>query len=87
MIVTLADGEAWSTVVGAEGIRVQVAEGEVWNTREGDPEDHVVADAFESRRPGRLALLALGPARVELAPLGRSARTLRGGQPIPASPR
>jgi hypothetical protein len=87
MIVTLSEAEAWSTMVGAEGILVRVIAGEVWLTREGDPEDHVVAapGVFRSERRGRLAVQALAPARLEAASL-RSGAALHE-QPITASPR
>ncbi len=87
MIVTLEAGEAWSTVVGAEGLLVRVAGGEVWLTREGDPDDHVVAapQAFRSARRGRLAVQALTPARLEVSPLRVAASP--EAQSIPVAPR
>ncbi len=87
MIITLSEAEAWSTVVGAEGIRVRVAAGEVWLTREGDVEDHVLAapQTFRSERRGRLAVQALGPARLEVSPLRAGA--IVAEQPVTATPR
>jgi len=87
MVIDLDAAEAWSTVVGAEGLLVRVAAGEVWLTREGDTEDHVLGApfAFRSERRGRLAVQALGPARLEVSPLRRGA-ALRE-QPIAATPR
>lgn len=87
MIVTLSETQTWSAVVGPEGILVRVVAGEVWITREGDREDHVVAAprAFQSTGRGRLAVQALGPARLEVSPLVSG--VLLEVHPIPATPR
>jgi hypothetical protein len=62
----LADSRAWSGRVGRGGATVRCAAGAVWVTREGDPEDRVLepGQSFRSETPGRIALLALGRARV-----------------------
>jgi hypothetical protein len=69
MMIELSGGQAWSTVVGRAGVLVRVRTGQAWITRQGDPEDHLLGpgQAFESGRRGRLAILALGPARLEIA--------------------
>jgi hypothetical protein len=69
MMLELAESQAWSAVVGGAGLVVRVRSGAVWLTREGDPEDHLLGagQALETRRRGRLAVLALAPARLELA--------------------
>jgi hypothetical protein len=60
---------AWSGRVGRGGATVRCAAGSVWLTREGDSEDRVLeaGQAFRSERPGRIAVLALGAARVEVS--------------------
>ncbi len=62
----LADGVAWSRRAGRGGATVRCLDGSVWLTREGDPEDRVLetGQAFRSERRGRIAVLALGSARV-----------------------
>ncbi len=62
----LPDSVAWSGRVRRGGATVRCAVGSVWLTREGDPEDRVLeaGQVFRSEKPGRIALLALGPARV-----------------------
>jgi hypothetical protein len=62
----LADSCAWSGRVGRGGATVRCAAGSVWVTREGDPEDRVLGagQSFRSDVRGRIALLALGGARV-----------------------
>ncbi len=88
MIVELGPSQTWSAVVGGEGIAVRVAAGEVWLTRERDPEDHVLSapDVFRSDWRGRLAVQALAPARLELQPL-RRAPGLLPERALPATPR
>jgi hypothetical protein len=76
MIVELEADQVWSVAVGrgrGRGVEVRVMEGEVWLTREGDPEDHVLAAprVFESARRGRLAVTALRATRLEVVPLAR----------------
>jgi hypothetical protein len=62
----LADFVAWSCRVGPRGATVHCTEGSVWLTREGDPEDRVLeaGQVFRSEKRGRMAVAALGPARV-----------------------
>jgi hypothetical protein len=69
-VLELADSHAWSAEVGRAGIVIRLLSGTVWLTREGDPEDHVLSApaVFTSSRRGRLALVALGPARLATEP-------------------
>jgi hypothetical protein len=69
-VLELADSHAWSAEVGRAGIVVRLLSGTIWLTREGDPEDHVLSApaVFTSARRGRLALVALGPARLAMEP-------------------
>ncbi len=62
----LADSVAWSRRVGLGGATVHCAAGSVWLTREGDPEDRVLeaGQVFRSEKLGRIAVLALGAARL-----------------------
>jgi hypothetical protein len=64
--VQLPDSAAWSGRVRRGGATVRCAAGSVWLTREGDLEDRVLeaGQAFRSETPGRIAVLALGPARI-----------------------
>lgn len=80
MMLDLPQSQTWSAEVGRAGIAVRVASGEVWITREGDPEDHVLAgpDTFESARRGKLVIFAFSPARLEVQPLARG--TLHAGR-------
>lgn len=72
--VKLPDSVAWSGRVRRGGATVRCAAGSVWLTREGDPEDRVLeaGQSFRSEIPGRIAVLALGPACIvvsgDLAP-------------------
>jgi hypothetical protein len=81
MRVSLSPSQSWSEEVGAAGVEVRISSGEVWITRERDPEDHLLAGpaVFRSDWRGRLALLALTPVRLEI-------RCLAGGAEIPAPP-
>jgi hypothetical protein len=65
-VLELADSHAWSAEVGRAGIVVRLLSGTIWLTREGDAEDHVLSApaVFTSANRGRLALMAIGPARV-----------------------
>lgn len=86
--IELAPSQTWSVEVGLGGVEVRIAVGEVWLTRERDPEDHVLSApaALESRARGRLAVFALTAARFEVIPLGRSVR-LHGARPAHAAAR
>ncbi len=66
--VTLGRDGTWSARVAGFGVEVQCLSGTVWLTREGDPDDHVLSsgETFVSGRSGRLALMALEPARVRV---------------------
>lgn len=67
--LALGDGRAWSRRVGRGGARVRCLAGSVLLTREGDPVDRVLVagESFASERRGRLAALALAPARFVIA--------------------
>lgn len=86
MIVDLTASQAWSAEVRHEGIEVRVIAGEVWITRERDVEDHLLAapQTFRSGRRGRLAVQALGAARLEVVPLPRP-RTLARKHAVPVT--
>jgi len=73
-MIELAPSQTWSAEVNGTGVEVRIAAGEVWITRERDPEDHVLAApaTFESRSRGRLVVLALSAARLEVVPLRRT---------------
>jgi hypothetical protein len=77
-LVDLAPSQAWSAEVGRGGVEVRIAAGEVWLTREGDPEDHVLTAParFESRTRGRLAVLALTAATLQVMALDRRVERL-----------
>lgn len=76
MMLEFSESQTWSAEVGREGIQVRVRSGEVWITRQSDTVDHVVQapEIFDSKRKGRLVLLALTHARVEITPLTSPAR-------------
>lgn len=67
--VTLADGQAWSTESSGAGLVLRCTQGKLWITVEGDPEDYIVAapDVFRVATRGRVAVMALAPATIELA--------------------
>lgn len=68
------------------GFRIQVQEGTLVVTREGDPEDHVLeaGAALELTGPGLTLAWALEPSRVEV--IGRAGRAAeRTGAPRPFS--
>jgi hypothetical protein len=64
----LARDDTWSWSMSARGAEVRCAIGVVMVTCEGDREDHVLSGgaSFTARGPGRVAVWALEPARVEL---------------------
>ena len=66
--LALRRDDTWSTRVGGAGIMVRCLTGMIWVTREGDWEDHILAAgaSLASDRPGRLALMALEPAHVQV---------------------
>lgn len=68
MTLELLEAEAWSTPVGREGLSLRCRSGSMWVTQEGDPEDHIVTapGRFETRKPGKVAVVALGAARFEV---------------------
>lgn len=68
MTLELRESEAWSTPVGRAGLSLRCRSGSMWVTQEGDPEDHIVAapGRFETRKPGRVAVVALEPTRFDL---------------------
>jgi len=86
MRIDLTPSQTWSHEVGHGGVEVRIVSGEVWLTRERDPEDHVLSApaVFESRSHGRLVVFALTDARLEVAPLTRSV-PVNGDQPAHAA--
>ena len=64
--------ETWSCKTSgrerAPGLEVRCLSGAVWVTLEGDVEDHVLSegDSFVAARPGRVAVMALRPARLRV---------------------
>jgi hypothetical protein len=78
--LALPKARAWSARVGRGGAAFLCIAGPVWLTREGDPEDRVLegGSTFRSERRGRVALLALGPARVAVVGDFDAARALPG---------
>jgi len=68
----LKAGRAWSAA-GRRGVAIACERGAVWITVEGDPEDHVVVapGSFKSDGKGRVAALALEPARLAVSPAAR----------------
>jgi hypothetical protein len=60
--------ETWSGEVRAPWVEVRCLQGTVWVTVEGDVEDRVLAagESFVRARPGRVAMMALAPARVRV---------------------
>ncbi len=75
MMLDLSQSQTWSANVGRAGIEVRVASGDVWITREQDLEDHVLTgpDTFDSTWRGKLVIVALSPAHVEVTPLSHGA--------------
>ncbi len=65
-VVELPPNTAWSLSPPRGGVEIRCERGAVWVTVEGDPEDHVLVApaAFSSRSRGRVAAVALEPARI-----------------------
>lgn len=63
--VALGPTRAWSFEVRRDPIQIEVLEGEVMVTFEGDPVDHVLAKGavFTAARRGRVAVAAFRPSR------------------------
>lgn len=60
--------ETWSGGGRAPWVEVRCLSGVAWVTVEGDVEDHVLSagDSFVSARQGRVAVMALEPARLRV---------------------
>ncbi len=71
MMLDLSQSQTWSSKVGRAGIEVRVASGDVWITRERDLEDHGLSGpgTFDSTWKGKLVIMALSPAQVEVKAL------------------
>ncbi len=64
--VALGSSRAWSFDVRREPIQIELLEGEVLVTFEGDPQDHVLASSgavFRTSRRGKVAVAAFRPSR------------------------
>lgn len=87
MTLELSPSQTWSAEVDRAGIAVRVRSGQVWITRQGDGEDHVLEapEAFQSGWKGKLVVCALTPARLEVYPLVsaalRAARVVHAAAP------
>ena len=68
MTLELREAEVWSIPVGRGGLSLRCRSGMMWVTQEGDPEDHIITfpGRFETRRPGKVAVVALEPTRFEV---------------------
>ncbi len=86
MRIDLTPSQTWSQEVGHGGVEVRIVAGEVWLTRERDPEDHVLLApaVFESGMHGRMVVLALTVAQLDVTPLTRSV-PMSGDQPAHAA--
>ncbi len=87
--IILEENETRNFEVGGLGVEVVCLSGEVWVTVEGDPQDHVLAAGatFSTGRRGRLAMMALRPARLGLRPVRRAAERApraRSDGPVPS---
>jgi len=69
MILELNETGTWSAEVANEGMEIRVLAGTVWVTQASDPEDHVLGASgrFATSSRGRVAILSLTPARLEVA--------------------
>jgi hypothetical protein len=70
--VALGPSRAWSFDVRHDPIEIQLLEGEVLVTFEGDPNDHVLTaqgDAFKTSRRGKVAVAAFRPSRFSVLSL------------------
>ncbi len=64
--IALGPSRAWSLDVRRERIQIELLEGEVLVTFEGDPQDHVLASSgavFRTSRRGKVAVAAFRPSR------------------------
>jgi hypothetical protein len=77
-ILSLADNEAISLGRPGSGMEVACIAGLVWVTQAGDPEDHVLAPGETIRLGGSgdVAMMAFAPARVLVAAMRSSPRTV-----------
>jgi hypothetical protein len=86
--LSLAPDATWSERCAA-GTEIRCTGGAIWLTLEGDPEDHVLAagDVHVVERRGRVAVMALGPARIAVAraaPRRTRAAPVMAAAPAPA---
>ena len=69
--VALGPSRAWSFDVRRKPIAIELLEGEVLVTFEGDPEDHVLSTqgaVFRTSRRGKVAVAAFRPSRFSVVP-------------------
>ncbi len=68
--VALGPSRAWSFDVRHDPIEIELLEGEVVVTFEGDPKDHVLTQGatFKTPRRGRVAVAAFRPSRFSVVP-------------------
>jgi len=69
MEIRLAKNELLNLDGDARGLKVCCREGVLWLTQKGDREDHPLrsGESFVIDRPGRVLVMALGPAALALA--------------------
>lgn len=85
MVITLSEAETWAAPVDGDGVDIRVTSGSVWVTQATDPDDHVLdaPGSLESRRPGKVVVFALTPARFEVArPWPAARRTTPALRPL-----
>ena len=84
--VALEQDETWSGTLRSPGVEIRCLSGMVWVTLEGDVEDRVLiaGDGFVTARPGRVAMMAFGRCRVQVAGCAEPRRAA-GARPATSS--
>ena len=72
-VVALDSSRAWSAVAQRAPLEVEVLEGTVYLTVEGDANDHVIAagEVFHGPPGRRIAAMGLSPSRIRVSPAAR----------------